>query len=94
MDVLEPIDRLLDLVHNAKRQTQLVAEHHLTGEAELESEEIIDDARADEREIRLGRRGLRRRDPEHLKINLSKVIAAIQRGRERLRSPDEPAELD
>ncbi len=75
-----------------ERQTQLVAEHHLTGEAELASEEIIDDARAEEREIRLGAEIYADEILSTFEVNLSKFIAAIQRGRERLRGPesDEP----
>jgi cell division septum initiation protein DivIVA len=154
MDVLESIDRLHDLVHNAKhvplrsevrvdkeklddllnqlrvtipeelkearwivkereemlaaakleaerilseareRQTQLVVEHHLTGQAELASEEIIDDARAEEREIRLGAEDYADEILGTFEINLSKFIAAIQRGRERLNRPDEPAAVE
>jgi vacuolar-type H+-ATPase subunit H len=154
MDVLESIDRLHDLVHNAKhvplrgevrvdkdklddllnqlrvtipeelkearwivkereemlaaakleaerilseareRQTQLVVEHHLTGQAELASEEIIDGARAEEREIRLGAETYADEILSTFETNLSKFIAAIQRGRERLQGPDEPAAVE
>jgi cell division septum initiation protein DivIVA len=77
-----------------ERQTQLVVEHHLTGEAELASEDIIDDARAEEREIRLGAEDYADEILSTFELNLSKFIAAIQRGRERLQGPDEPAELE
>ena len=77
-----------------ERQTQLVGEHHLTGEAELASEDIIDDARAEEREIRLGAEDYADEILSTLELNLSKFIAAIQRGRERLQGPDEPAAVD
>ncbi len=77
-----------------ERQTQLVAEHHRTGEAELASEEIIDDARAEEREIRLGAETYADEILSTFELNLSKFIAAIQRGRERLRRPDEPAAVE
>src|SRR4051794_297860 len=75
-----------------ERQTQLVAEHHLTGEAERASEEIIDDARVEEREIRLGAEDYAGEILSTFETNLSKFIAAIQRGRERLQRPDEPAD--
>ena len=75
-------------------QAQLVAEHHRTGEAELASEEIIDDARAEEREIRLGAEDYADEILSTFETNLSKFIAAIQRGRERLRRPDEPAAVE
>src|SRR3954447_14439580 len=45
-------ERILAEAH--ERQAQLVVEHDLTRQAELAAEEIIDDARAEEREIRLG----------------------------------------
>ena len=74
-----------------ERQSQLVLEHHLTGQAELASGEIIDGARAEEREIRLGAEDYADEILGTFETNLSKFIAAIQRGRERLRRPDEPA---
>src|SRR4051794_34279418 len=72
-----------------ERQTQLVAEHHRTGEAERASEEIIDDARVEEREIRMGAEDYADEILSTLETNLSKFIAAIQRGRERLQRPDD-----
>jgi vacuolar-type H+-ATPase subunit H len=72
-------------------QTELVGEHHLTGEAELAAEGIIDDARAEEREIRLGAEHYADEILGTFELNLSKFIAAIQRGRDRLQGPDEPA---
>jgi cell division septum initiation protein DivIVA len=77
-----------------ERQTQLVVEHDLIGQAELASEDIIDGARAEEREIRLGAEDYADEILSTLELNLSKFIAAIQRGRERLQRPDEPAEAE
>jgi vacuolar-type H+-ATPase subunit H len=77
-----------------ERQTQLVVEHHLAGEAELASEDIIDHARAEEREIRLGAEDYADEILSTFEINLSKFIAAIQRGRERLQGADEPAAVE
>ena len=154
MDVLESIDRLHDLVHNAKhvplrgevrvdkeklddllnqlrvtipeelkearwivkerqemlaaaergaerilgeaheRQTQLVVEHDLIRQGELASENIIDDARAEDREIRLGAEDYADEILGTLEINLSKFIAAIHRGRERLQGADDPAAVE
>ena len=48
-----------------ERQERMVSEEEITKQAERAAEDIIEDARAREREIRLGRRGLRRRDPQH-----------------------------
>ena len=74
-----------------ERQTQLVAEHEFTGAAELASEDIIDDARAEERETRLGAEDYADEILGTLEINLSKFIAAIHRSRERLQGADDPA---
>ena len=74
-----------------ERQTQLVVEHEHTAQAELAREEIIDDARAEEREIRLGAEDYADEILGTFETNLSKFIAAIQRGRERLQGADVPA---
>ena len=73
-----------------ERQSQLVVEHELTRQAALASEDIIEDARAEEREIRLGAEDYADEILNTLELNLSKFIAAVQRGRERLQRPDEP----
>ena len=135
MDVLVLIDKLDDLVHNAKavpltdqvridreeiyeildqmratipeeikqarwivkeardRQTQLVSQQEVTREAERQAEDIIGEARAREREIRLGAEDYADEILNTLEVNLSKFIAAVQRGRERLQGRDEPAEV-
>ena len=77
-----------------ERQTQLVAEHRLIRNAERAAQDIIDDARAREREIRLGSEEYAADILDTLEVNLSKLIAAVQRGRERLQRPDEPSELE
>jgi hypothetical protein len=85
-------ERILGEAH--ERQTQLVVQHDLTREAELATEEIIDDARAEEREIRLGAETYADEILATLEVNLSRFIAAVQRGRERLQGPEEPAETE
>jgi F0F1-type ATP synthase membrane subunit b/b' len=84
-------ERILGEAH--ERQTQLVAEHHLTAQAVLVTEDTIDDARAEEREIRLGAEDYADEILGTFETNLSKFIVAIQRGRERLQGADEPTEL-
>jgi cell division septum initiation protein DivIVA len=74
-----------------ERQSQLVVEHELTRQAALASEGIIEDARVEDREIRVGAEDYADEILNTLEINLSKFIAAVQRGRERLQRPDEPA---
>ena len=75
-----------------ERQSQLVVEHELTRQAALASEDIIEDARAEEREIRLGAEDYANEILNTLELNLAKFIAAIQRARDRLRRTNEPAE--
>src|SRR5580693_3801357 len=127
MDVLVLIDKLDDLVHNAKsvpmtdqvrivkerqemlaeakkeaervvkeareRQEKLVGDEEVTKQAERAAEDIVEDARTREREIRLGAEDYADEILNTLEVNLSKFIAAVQRGRERLQGKDEPAEV-
>ena len=102
MDVLVLIDKLDDLVHNAKPVP-------LTDQVRVDKEEIYDildqmratipeeiiaDARAREREIRLGAEDYADEILNTLEVNLSKFIAAVRRGRERLAGKEEePAEV-
>ena len=77
------------VVEARERQTQLVAEHQLVHTAERAAQDIIDDTRVREREIRLGADDYAAEILDTLEVNLSKIIAAVQRGRERLKRPDE-----
>jgi hypothetical protein len=76
-----------------ERQEQLVGEEDVTKQAERAAEDIVEDARAREREIRLGAEDYADEILNTLEVNLSKFIAAVQRGRERLQGKDEPAEV-
>ena len=76
-----------------ERQTRLVSEEEVTKQAERAAEEIVEDARSREREIRLGAEDYADEILNTLEVTLSKVIAAVQRGRERLQGKDEPAEV-
>ena len=76
-----------------ERQDQLVSDEEVTKQAERAAEDIIEDARAREREIRLGAEDYADEILNTLEVNLSKFIAAVQRGRERLQGKDEPAEV-
>jgi cell division septum initiation protein DivIVA len=75
-----------------ERQAQMVSQQ-VTRNAERAAEEIIEDARGREREIRLGAEDYADEILNTLEVNLSKFIAAVQRGRERLQGRDEPAEV-
>src|SRR3954462_3474094 len=76
-----------------ERQEQLVSQQEVTRQAERAAEDIIKDARAREREIRLGAEDYADEILNTLDVNLSKFIAAVQRGRERLQGRDELAEV-
>ena len=76
-----------------ERQERLISEEEITKQAERAAEDIIEDARAREREIRLGAEDYADEILGTLEGNLSKIIAAVGRGRERLAGKDEPAEV-
>src|SRR3954462_15006306 len=75
------------------RQTQLISDQEGTTPAERAADDIIEDARAREREIRLGAEDSADEILNTLEVNLSKFIAAVQRGRERLQGKDERVEV-
>jgi cell division septum initiation protein DivIVA len=74
-------------------QDRLVSEEEVTKQAERGAEDIIEDARAREREIRLGAEDYADEILNTLEVNLSKFIAAVQRGRERLQGKEETADV-
>ena len=76
-----------------ERAERLVSDEEITKQAERAAEDIIEDARAREREIRLGAEDYADEILNTLEVNLSKFIAAVQRGRDRLAGKDEPAEV-
>ena len=94
-DMLAEAKREADRITAEARehQTQLVSQHELIRQAERAAGEIIEDARGREREIRLGADGYADEILNTLELNLAKFIAAIQRGRERLRGSDGRAEV-
>jgi vacuolar-type H+-ATPase subunit H len=71
------------------RQDQLVSQEEVVKQAERSADDIIEDARGREREIRLGAEDYADEILNTLEVNLSKFIAAVQRGRERLQGKDE-----
>ena len=79
-----------------EKQDQLISQEEVTRQAERGAEDILEDARSREREIRLGAEDYADDILNTLEINLSKFIAAVQRGRDRLAGrEEEPApELD
>jgi cell division septum initiation protein DivIVA len=75
-------------------QQRLVGEQEVVKQAENHAEDIIEEARAREREIRLGAEDYADDILNTLEVNLEKFLAAVQRGRDRLAGRDrEEAEI-
>jgi len=74
-----------------ERQEHLISGEEVTKAAERAAEDIVEEAQAREREIRLGAEDYADEILNTLEINLSKFIAAVQRGRDRLAGSDESA---
>ena len=64
-------------------------DEEVTKQAERAADEIVEDARAREREIRLGAEDYADEILNTLEVNLQKFTAAVQRGRDRLAGRDE-----
>src|SRR6201992_2724363 len=74
-------------------QGRLGGEEEVTKQAQRAAEDIIEDARAREREIRLGAEDYADEILNTLEVNLTKFIGAVQRGRDRLQGKEEPSEV-
>jgi cell division septum initiation protein DivIVA len=74
-----------------ERQDRLISNEEVMKSAERTAEDIIEEAQAREREIRLGAEDYADEILNTLEINLTKFIAAIQRGREQMQRRDESA---
>ena len=72
-----------------ERQDRLISTEEVMKAAERAAEDIVDEAQAREREIRLGAEDYADEILNTLEINLSKFIAAVQRGREQMQRRDE-----
>lgn len=72
-----------------EQQARLVSEEEVTKQAERAADEIVEDARAREREIRLGAEDYADEILNTLEINLQKFLEAVQRGRDRLAGREE-----
>jgi cell division septum initiation protein DivIVA len=80
-----------------EQQARLISDEEVTKQAERAADEIVEDARSREREIRLGAEDYADEILNTLEVNLQKFLAAVQRGRDRLAGRDEEqpvAELD
>jgi cell division septum initiation protein DivIVA len=76
-----------------EQQVELVSETEIVKLSEREADDIIDEARVREREIRLGAEDYADEILNTLEVNHMKFIAAVRRGRERLQGKDD-AELE
>jgi cell division septum initiation protein DivIVA len=72
-------------------QLRLVSEQEVVKQAENHAEDIVEEARAREREIRLGAEDYADDILNTLEVNLEKFLAAVQRGRDRLAGRDHDA---
>ncbi|MCL4472555.1 MAG: ATPase [Actinobacteria bacterium] len=78
------------IIKEANDQAErLVSEQEVVKMAERNAAQIMEDARAREREIRLGAEDYADEVLETLETNLGKFLAAVQRGRERLQGKAE-----
>jgi cell division septum initiation protein DivIVA len=85
-------ERIVKEAHD--EQLRLVSEQEVVKQAENHAEDIIEEARAREREIRLGAEDYADDILNTLEVNLEKFLAAVQRGRDRLAGRDhEEAEI-
>src|SRR6266545_3446703 len=77
------------------QQARLISDEEVYKQAERAAEEIIEDARETERQIRLGAEDYADEILSTLEVNLEKFLAAVRRGRDRLagREDQEPAEV-
>ena len=76
------------LSETPERERQLAAQHHLVRHAERAAEEIIEAAPARERELRRGAEDYADDLLGTLELNLTRLTAAVHRGRQRLRRPE------
>lgn len=67
-----------------ERARLLIAETEVVRAAEARAAEILEDARANEREIRMGAEDYADEIMANLEVNLGKLLTAVQRGRDRL----------
>jgi len=72
-------------IEDAKRKAQeLASETEVVNLAQRQARDLIDKARDQERQIRLGAEDYADEMLANLEVNLGKLLAAVQRGRDRL----------
>src|SRR6478735_1085017 len=92
-EIYDILDQMRATIPEEIKQARWIVKERqeMLAEAKRESERIVKEAR--EREIRLGAEDYADEILNTLEVNLSKFIAAVQRGRERLQGKDERAEV-
>lgn len=81
------------IIAEAREKAQkLASEDEIVKEAQRQAQKIIDSAKAKEREIRLAAEDYADELFANLEANLSKLLAAVQRGRDRLQGRVTPRE--
>lgn len=81
------------IVNEAKEKARKIAsESEIVKEAKRQAQEIIDTARAKEREIKMAAEDYADEMLANLEANLGKLLAAVQRGRDRLQNKIAPKE--
>ena len=70
-------------------QSRLSSDQEIVKQAERQAEDIVEEARMREREIRLGAEDYADDILNTLEVNLQKFTAAVQRGRDRLAGREE-----
>jgi cell division septum initiation protein DivIVA len=90
-EMLEEAKREADRIVSEARQeqTRLLSEEELVRLAERQAEELLEDARVREREIRLGAEDYADEVLGTLESNLRRFTAAVERGRERLQTRED-----
>lgn len=81
------------IINDAKEKAKkLASESEVAKEAQRQAQEIIENARVKEREIRMAAEDYADEIMANLEANLGKLLAAVQRGRDRLQGKITPKE--
>lgn len=91
-EMLEEAEKEANRVVDESREkaNALASEKEVVKIAEQQAAEILDAARAREREVRLGAEDYADEVLANLEVNLGKLLTAVQRGRDRLQGKSEP----
>src|SRR5918999_1384084 len=90
-EIYDILDQMRATIPEEIKQARWIVKERqeMLAEAKRQAEGIVEDARAREREIRLGAEDYADDILNTLEVNLQKFIAAVQRGRDRLQGREE-----